>query len=194
MSSLSKRLAYLGLADFDYLSARLLSLCGLGNTAFPKAAEAFEKLFKLFLMLEAKITRNEDLGPKDLRAYSHDLVKLFHAVKTKIPATFDGEWDAYFTELRDAYNRRYPEHWREFVMEVNVHKLDLAYTYLRNGVARNFPVEERTRARHFGTFIYDAYNAKIVQWIRSLGGLAPEDILRLNNESLETLEIDFSRL
>ena len=90
--SLTKRISYLGIADFDYLSARLLLLCGIGNTGLSKSAEAFEKLFKLFLMLEARITQNIELVPKDLKKYNHKLGRRFTDVKLKSGAKFEKEW------------------------------------------------------------------------------------------------------
>src|SRR5690348_1635944 len=125
MSSLNKRIEYLGIADFDYLAARLLLLNGLVFAALPKAAEAFEKLMKLFLMLEAKINRNEELSPTQLKAYGHNLPRLFDALKTKVPVPFGNDWDEYFELLRDCYSRRYPEDWEAHRVEGDIHKLDL---------------------------------------------------------------------
>lgn len=190
MTSLQKRIAYLGIADFDYLSARLLLLYGLAFAGLPKAAESFEKLLKLFLLLEAKIAREEELTPKQLKAYGHDLPKLFAALKEKVPAKFGSDWDDLFALLQDSYDRRYPEHWREFRMEVSVHSIDIAYTYLRNNVVPNFPVEEQGRVRQFGTFIYAAYTPAVRALIERLGGRSPGDVLRLNNQSFESLDID----
>jgi hypothetical protein len=114
MNSLDKRIEYLGLADMDYLSARLLLMSGLATTGFPKAAEAFEKIFKLFLMLEAKISSNAELTESDLKSYSHNLIKFFNEVKTKLPDTnFDSAWDDYLKTLQESYTRRYPENWKE---------------------------------------------------------------------------------
>jgi hypothetical protein len=72
-TSLQKRLAYLGIADFDYLSARVLLRHGLVVTGLAKVSDAFEKIMKLNLILEAKITRNEDLDPEKVKAYLHNL-------------------------------------------------------------------------------------------------------------------------
>ena len=86
MTSLKKRISYLGIADFDYLSARLLLLSALGNTGLPKAAEAFEKLLKLFILLASKIQDNKELTEKDLKKeYGHNLVDLFNSTKKYIP-------------------------------------------------------------------------------------------------------------
>jgi len=192
--SLSKRIAYLGIADYDYLSARLLLLCGLGNTAMPKAAEAFEKIFKLFLMLEAKITQNKDLGPNDLKKYNHKITKLFTIIKSKIPAQFDKEWDDYFKMLQDSYSRRYPEHWKEYKMDLSLFHLDKAYAYFRNNVILNFPQEEQVRARDFGTFLSDAYKSDTIKWIKRQGGKTPSEILTISNQSFDELEINKDKL
>jgi len=194
MSSLRARIGYLGIADFDYLSARLLLLHGFVSTGLPKAAEAFEKLIKLFLILEAKITRNEELTTRNLKEYGHDLITLFGALKTKVPATFPPEWDEYLKLLQESYDRRYPEHWRQVQIEVSVHELDSAYTYLRNNVIQNFPPEEADRARHFGTFIYDAYTPQLREVVERLGGKPPDQVLRQSNQSFESLDIEPSRL
>jgi hypothetical protein len=55
-------------------------------------------------------------------------------------------------------------------------------------------VEERSRVRHFGTFIYDAYNADVRAVIATLGGRPPGEVLRDRNESFANLDIDASRL
>jgi hypothetical protein len=194
MSSLSKRLEYLGIADFDYLSSRLLMLHGLVFTALPKAAEAFEKLLKLFLLLEAKIARNEELSPQQLKKFGHNLSALFGQLKAKVPATFGQDWDDYFQLLEDSYARRYPEHWKEFRIQTSVHQLDSAYCYLRNCIIQNFPQEEQKRAREFGTFIYDSYSLEVRGVIERLGGRLPGDLLRQCNESFAALQIDINRL
>jgi HEPN domain-containing protein len=190
VSSLEKRLSYLGIADFDYLSARLLLQNGLVFTALPKAAEAIEKLLKLFLLLEAKITRNEELDEKRMKAYGHNLTRLFAELKVKAPATFGADWDDYLTLLQDSYAQRYPEQWEELRIETSVNQLDSAYTYLRNSIIQNFPLEEQDRVRHFGTFIYDAYTNDVRELIRRLGGQAPGELLRHSNKSFELLDID----
>jgi hypothetical protein len=192
--SLNKRISWLGLADFDYLSARILLLCGLGNTGLVKAAEAFEKIFKLFLMLEAKITENKELNEKDLKIYGHNIEKLFAAVKSKIPVSFDKKWDDYFKMFEDCYSRRYPEHWKEHIININLRDLDEAYTYFRNGVIFNFPDEEKARAKDFGTFLYGPYNADVKNWIKTQGGKTPSEILTLNNLSFDVLDINKERL
>jgi hypothetical protein len=197
MNSLDKRLSYLGIADFDYLSARLLMLNGLGFCALPKAAEAIEKLIKLFLLLEAKIERNEELGEEQLKKYGHNLVKLFQKLKEiirgKSEVEFGPDWDEYLQLLQDSYTQRYPEKWTELRIEIDVHKLDQVYTYLRNGIIGNFPIEERDRSRHFGTFISDVYNRRVREHIHNLGGLPPGELLRHLNQSFETLNIDAAR-
>jgi hypothetical protein len=185
---------YLGIADLDYLAARLLLLNGLVFSALPKAAEAFEKLMKLFLMIEAKVNRNEEVYADNLKRYSHNLTRLFAEIKTKVPTTFSNDWDEYFELLRVSYSRRYPEEWKEYQMEGNIHKLDFYYTYLRNNIIANFPLEEIDRAKQFGTFIYDGFSSPVRELISVLGGKPPGDILRQNNQSFELLEIHRDRL
>jgi hypothetical protein len=194
MTSLNKRLEYLGIADFDYLSARLLMLHGLVFTALPKAAEAFEKLLKLFLLLEAKIARNEELTPEQMKKFGHNLSALFKEFKVKVPASFGQDWDDYLGLLQESYTRRYPEHWGSFTIQTSFHQLDAFYCYLRNNISMNFPLEERARARQFGTFIFDAYSAAVRKVIENLGGRLPGDLLRQSNESFAAFDIDVGRL
>jgi len=195
MNSLNKRIEYLGLADMDYLSARLLLMSGLANTGFPKAAEAFEKIFKLFLMLEAKISSNAELTESDLKSYGHNLIKLFNEIKIKLPnTTFDSTWDDYLNTLQESYTRRYPENWKEFRLILDLDQLDKAYSYFRNNVILNFPQEEQTRTRQFGTFIYDAYRGDLSKRIQKTGALPPAKILKWKNHSLDDFNIDFESL
>jgi hypothetical protein len=195
MNSLNKRIEYLGLADMDYLSARLLLMSGLATTGFPKAAEAIEKIFKLFLILEAKISRNVELTEGDMRSYGHNLIKLLNEVKTKLPnTTFVSNWDDYLKILQDSYTRRYPENWKEFRLTVNLDQLDKVYSYLRNNVILNFPQEEQTRTRQFGTFIYDAYRGDLSKRIQKTGALSPAEILKWKNHSFDDFDIDFESL
>ena len=169
-------------------------MCGIGNTGLSKAAEAFEKLFKLFLMLEAKIMQNRELVPKDLKKYNHKLGILFTDVKLKSGARFEKEWDDYFQMLQDTYGRRYPEHWKVHKIQVSLYHLDNAYTYFRNAIILNFPEEERTRAKDFGTFLYDAYDTRVNKWIERQGGKTPSQILRLNNQCFGELNVNKEKL
>lgn len=160
-TSLDQRLAYLSLADFDYLSARILLLFGLAHTGFPKAAESFEKLFKLFLILEAKISRNEELTVEDLKNYQHKLITLFDKIKSMISVKFNKSWRDHFLFLQETYYKRYPENWKSFNYEVDISKLDLCYLYLRSNIVQNFPLEEQERVKQFGGFISDGYSENI---------------------------------
>src|SRR2546426_10457605 len=190
MTSLDHRVAYLGLADFDYLSARILLRHGLMSTGLPRAAESFEKILKLVIMLEARITRKEELEPKHLKSYGHDLPKLFAELKRRISASFPPEFDTYFAMLTDAYDRRYPEHWKSFKAEVSVDYLDGVYVQFRNSAVINFPIEEQARARQFGTFITDAYAPVMIKQIEELGGQTIGELLRFRNDSFDRLDID----
>lgn len=194
--SLNKRLEYLGIADMDYLSARALLLNGLTHTGLSKAAEAFEKLFKLFLILEAKIVRNEHLEQKVLKQYEHKLLKLFNSVTSKFPSTtsIDDSWPAYFQQLENAYRTRYPESWKEVRLINDLTNLDTAYCFFRNNITANFPPEEQEKIKLFGTFIIKAYNKEVVDFIKSHGGLSPKEILSKNNTRLTEFNLDLTKL
>jgi len=84
-TSLQKRLAYLGIADFDYLSARVLMRHGLAFTGLAKASDAFEKIMKLNLILDAKISRNQDLEPDEVKTYLHNLRGLLDDFEDHFP-------------------------------------------------------------------------------------------------------------
>jgi len=193
-TSLENRLAYLSLADFDYLSARILLLFGIAHTGFPKAAEAFEKLFKLYILLETKVNRNEETSYKELKKYEHKLVTLFKKIKPSIPAKFDSTWDEYFLFLQETYKKRYPEHWKSFKYDVDISKLDNSYLYLRNGIVRNFPAEEQDRTRQFGGFISDAYVEEIKKIVIKRTGRSLKDMLLQDNECIKNYDIDFNNL
>lgn len=193
MTSLNKRLAYLGIADFDYLSARVLLRHGLVFTGLPKAADAFEKIIKLNLMLEAKTSRNEDLAPEDLKRYEHRLKRLLEEFSKRTGITVEPGVVEYFSMLQDAAARRYPEHWNSYRAKSSIDQLDEVYCQLRNLAASNFPIEERERARCFGTFIGDAYTETMIQAIRGLGGESPWDLLAYNNKQLDKFNFDHTR-
>ena len=125
--SLDKRMKYLGIADFDYLSARLLLLSGFANTGFPLAAQAFEKLLKLFMVFYEKITNNQELTKRDMKKYSHNLLELLKYLKERAPANFDSTWKDYLKTLQESYYRRYPEGWKLHSYEVEVSRLDQTF-------------------------------------------------------------------
>lgn len=193
-TSLNQRLAYLSIADFDYLSARILLLFGLAHTGFPKAAEAFEKLFKLFLLLCSKIIKNEELTEKDLKIYKHKLVTLFDKIKSIIPVKFDKSYEDYFLFLQETYHKRYPENWKSFKYEVEISKLDSSYLYFRNSVVKNFPLEDQERVKQFGGFISDGYSEKIKEIINRRTGNSLKGMLLKDNEHIKNYDISFSKL
>jgi len=193
-TSIDNRLAYLYLADFDYLSARILLLFGLAHTGFPKAAESFEKLFKLFLILEAKISRNEELTVEDLKNYKHKLVTLFDEIKSKIPVKFDKSWRDYFLFLQETYHKRYPENWKSFKYEVDISKLDLCYLYLRSNITQNFPLEEQGKAKQFGGFISNGYSEKIKVIIKRRTGKSLSEMLFQDNDHIKKYDLSFNKL
>jgi len=194
--SLQKRLEYLGIADMDYLSARILIINGMTHTGLSKAAEAFEKLFKLFLVLEAKITRNEELTQKELKQYEHKLVKLFEKVVVKIPGAtpFDKSWKEYFEQLEMAYKTRYPESWKEVRLINDLTNLDKAYCYFRNNITVNFPKEEQEKIKSFGTFILKAYNKDIVSYIVKQGGMSPKEAFLKHNKYSSEFNINQAKI
>jgi hypothetical protein len=194
MTSLNKRLAYLGIADFDYLSGRVLLRDGLVFTGLPKAAEAFEKILKLNLVLEAKISRDEELEPGDLKGFGHDLTRLLEEFQRRTGITVPPEVAPYFAMLEEAAAHRYPEHWKSFKAELNIDQLDHLYCQFRNLARENFPAEEQERARCFGTFLGDAYSAAMIDQIVELGGRSPWDLLAYRNQSLEQLDLDPQRM
>ncbi len=193
-NSLDKRLSYLSIADFDYLSARILLLFGLATTGLPKAAEAVEKLLKLFLLLEAKIIRNEELFDTELKKYGHGLTTLFNKIKPLIPANFDKTWDDYFHFLQETYTKRYPEDWRSFKYEIDVGILDSSYLYLRNGIIQNFPIEERERVKQFGGFISNSYTEKNREIIKKTTNKSLREILLQDNQHIGKYDLDLTRL
>jgi len=190
VTSLDKRLAYLGIADFDYLSARVLLRDGLIFTGLPKAAEAFEKIIKLNLMLEAKISRNEELAPEDLKPFGHDLIALLDEFMKRTGAPVPSGVTPYFAMLKDAAAHRYPERWKIYKAEMDIDQLDDTYANFRNIASSNFPAEEHERARSFGTFIGDAYTATMIERIKELGGRSPWDLLAYRNASLDKFDLN----
>jgi hypothetical protein len=101
--------------------------------------------------------------------------------------------DEYFAMLKDAAARRYPEHWRSYKADLNIDLLDEVYGQFRNVAAENVPVEERERARCFGTFIGDAYSPAMIARINEIGGSSPWDLLAERNSFLGTFNLDLSR-
>lgn len=192
--SFDKRMEYLGIADFDYLSARLLLLSGFATTGFPLAAQAIEKLLKLFMLLYEKITNNRELTKKDMKKYSHNLLDLFKYLKERVQANFNSTWEDYIKTLQESYYRRYPEGWKLHSYEVEVNRLDQTFSYLRNNIIANFPREERDRTRQFGTFIYDAYSEEIQNLIKRNGGIPPKALFYLKNNSAKDFNIELNHL
>ncbi len=193
--SLTKRLEYLGIADMDYLSARILLLNGITHTGLSKAAESFEKLFKLFLIIVAKVTINKEFTQRDLKQYEHKLVKLFEEVMSKLPQKkFHPTIKNYFTQLQNAYSLRYPESWKQALLINSLDDLDKLYCYFRNNITVNFPKEEQEKVKKFGTFILSAYNNDVVNYIKKLGGISPKDALAKHNKYFQELNINKDKL
>jgi hypothetical protein len=193
-SSLDKRIGYLGLADFDYLDARLLLLSGLALGGYAKASLAFEKICKLLLLLVEKINNNKGLSEKELRKYSHDLPLLLLEIEEIPGANISQELKDFFADLQRSYNLRYPENWKAFTLNTDLGKVDQAYKYFRNNVVDNMPLEDRKRARQFGTFIYDFYRGEVIKRIAGNGNLTPPEILKMRNSAFEDLNINHDYL
>jgi len=193
---LNKRKEYLGLADFDYLSARLLLLSGLATTGFPLAAQAIEKLLKIFLLLYEKRINNRVVTKIELiREWKHRLTKLFKYLNQNIDVPFDSTWDHYLQKLEDAYKkRRYPEDWTKHKYDVEVVTLDKVYCYLRNITIAYFPEKEKEEVRKLGTFIYNAYTEENKDKIKEWDGIPPDKLFYLRNESAKDFNIDFNHL
>lgn len=119
---------------------------------------------------------------------------LFSTLKSRIAIQYPPEVDAYFKSLTDAYDRRYPEHWKIFSAEINVDFMDGVYGQLRSMAAINFPSEEIERARRFGTFISDAYSLRVRELIRENGGQSIGELLRYKNDNLGVFDINTDHL
>jgi len=171
------------MADMDYLAARLLLLSGNPFCGMPKASEAIEKIMKLFLVVEAKISRNEELSAKELKKYSHNLINLADKVETICPMQLRGEWKKHLEELQKSYDMRYPDKWaNKMEWKSDIDNLDSIYAYLRQNISKNFPAEERPTADRFGGNIISAYNDEIVEKIEEAGMLSPINLLSKKNK------------
>lgn len=191
MTSFSKRLSYLGLADIDYLSARILMLSGVPTTAFGKAAEAMEKILKLNLMLAIKIITGKELDEKALKKeFGHGIARVYNRLMQITNTPADNGFIEYFKILEESYKRRYPENWKSFSMEVDLEKFDKAYCEFRAVAALNFPAEEQERAGQFGTFLGDIYNPSLIRRVNNDGMLSPAEALRKNNNHIAKLGLN----
>ena len=189
-SVLNQRLNYLAIADMDYLAARSLMLSGNPFCGMPKAAEALEKIMKLFLILETKISRNEELSAKDLKKYSHNLIKLSKKVESLCPMQLDEHWKNYLEKLQKSYHDRYPDNWaNEMEWSSDIDNLDAIYAYLRLNISSNFPLEEVEVAKSFGVNILPAYNDEIVRKIEEAGMLSPIDLLSKHNKQIDKFNV-----
>ena len=189
-SVLNQRLNYLAIADMDYLAARSLMLSGNPFCGMPKAAEALEKIMKLFLILETKISRNEELSAKDLKKYSHNLIKLSKKVESLCPMQLDEHWKNYLEKLQKSYHDRYPDNWaNEMEWSSDIDNLDAIYAYLRLNISSNFPLEEVKVAKSFGVNILPAYNDEIVRKIEEAGMLSPIDLLSKHNKQIDKFNV-----
>ena len=122
MAILSKLPEYLGLSDTDYLSARLLIMSGVPLQGLGKACEAFEKQFKLFFALNERIINKREITQKELRKYGHDVVKLLESYNDTVPQErrLESDWKDLMAMLKAAYNLRYPEHWKQIYLNIDL--------------------------------------------------------------------------
>lgn len=191
MTILSKLNSYMGLADTDYLASRLLILSGLPLQGLAKASEAIEKQFKLFFAIFERIQKGREISQRELRQYGHNLLDQLNSYNQLIPQEYrlGEDWKELMVMLKDSYNLRYPEHWKEVHLPIELSKLDQAYTYLRNNNVNNLPQEIRSRGESFGTFLGDIWTEDYILRIEKMGLKTPYEILELNNNSYENLKI-----
>ena len=190
-------LSYLGLADSDYVAARLLLLSGLPFPGMAKALEALEKQLKLYFLLKEKLEAGRHLTPDDLKARRHGLRKMVKDFNDAAPLAcqISSAWDPLLKTLEKAYKRRYPEDWNEWEVEFDLSQFDELYSFLRGLNAANFEPQEQSRAAQLGTFLGDYWRlANVDQLIRDRGLMPPMDVVRLNNEYFDSLGVDEQRL
>lgn len=190
--SINKVQEYLGLADVDYLAARLLILNGMPTVGLSKSAEAIEKQFKLFFLVYEKVANNRGLTTKELRKKGHNLLGMLGSYNSLVPEQnkIGEDWHNYLKLLQDSYDKRYPENWSSWEASININELDSLYVFLRNLNVRNFPVEIKDRALDFGTFLGDVWKEEtIIDKIISNGLKLPMEVLRLSNKSFDSLNI-----
>lgn len=195
-----KPLSLLGAADMDYVASRSLMLSGVFLPATAKAAEAVEKLLKLFAMCEHGIDTGQLAAPQQVKKFGHGIVGLFERMVNRLRADVDPNllaspdavwvWE-FVQHLQEAYKRRYPDSWAmnmRYSID-DLFKLDAVYTWIRNGVVHNMSPEYQEQARLFGASFASAYTPEVLAAIRSNGALTPFDLLRLHNGKLPELEI-----
>ena len=186
MTVLNARIQYLLMADMNYIAARLLLLSGNPFAGIPKSAEAIELLMKLIIMLEAKISRNEELEEKDLQRYGHKLLKLLKKLREISPIAFDATWDDYLSELQDTYAKRYPHKWgKDMKLTTDVDRLDATFSFLRTQAVVMFPEEEREQAGIFGEPVMASFNTAMVEHIQRNGGSPPLKALSVRNKCID---------
>ena len=76
----------LGAADMDYIAARSLMLSFIFPAGQAKAAEATEKILKLFAMCEHGMSTGQPASPRQVRAFGHGIVDLFDRVVGRLRA------------------------------------------------------------------------------------------------------------
>ncbi|HND90968.1 MAG TPA: hypothetical protein PLI75_04240 [Anaerolineales bacterium] len=187
-----KLMDYLGIADIDYLSARLLFMSGFPIVAMAKAAEALEKLFKILIVMITRIYSQVELTDDQLKKdYGHDLGKLLKGYNKIAPESVRLIGDTTILDnLRKAYNLRYTGRDKEINLEFSLEEFDKWYVLLRNLIVRNTPKELAIEVRQFGTFhgkLYEAGMEKILSQYRTL---RPGDILRYQNAMFDKLDVD----
>lgn len=193
MAFSAKQLGHiLGVADIDYLSARLLFMSGLPTVGMSKASEALEKLLKIAIVCLSKIQENKDLEDNDLKKYGHNLIRLLDEYNRLIPVEefkLKGEPEI-LKNLMAAYSLRYMSGSGDFELGFSLDHFDHWYSFLRNQIVLNLPMELREDSKQFGTFLGNLYETDIKDIVQPYGLLLPGDILQLSNDKFENLDID----
>ncbi|MBC7877730.1 MAG: hypothetical protein H7Y59_11230 [Anaerolineales bacterium] len=132
MKITEKLTSYLGIADIDYLCARLLFMSGFPIVAMAKAAESLEKLLKLSIVLLARIYSGIELTDDQLKnEYGHDLRKLLDGYNKMAPPEVKLIGNTEILEnLRKAYNLRYTAKNKDIKLAFALDEFDNWYVYL----------------------------------------------------------------
>jgi len=122
----------LGMADFHYLSARILFLHILYPTAWHTSATAVEMYFKMVLFLK---------GNQDTRRYGHNLAKIVKETGIKL----DPEAKKIMSDLEKSYKgKKYPDSWEsDVIWKDDLDRLDILVRQLRNLILEQIPIEEK---------------------------------------------------
>jgi len=187
-----KLVDYLGIADIDYLSARLLFMSGFPIVAMAKAAESIEKLFKILIVMITRIYFQQELTDDDLKKrYGHNLEKLLKGYNEIAPdnAKLVGD-TAILNNLQMAYNLRYSGKDKDIKLVFALDEFDRWYVLLRNLIVENIPQELKAEVTQFGTFHGKLYESGIEKLLSEYETMRPGDVLRYKNAMFDQLVID----